>query len=355
MLAARRLLLVAAAVPAMPAAAHADTWVSAEAPAAIPVSDAQSGVFKPGVMPAFGLYLGNGRLAVGGRVRVGVLRNGPAPGDNLGDPGLGGLGTAGAALRVMLHGAWIEGVAGGGVTGHDVVPALEGGVGWSFSRGGFDIGPSARYVHVVADRGMGNFGSADLMLVGVDVTFGKARPQRAARIAPVIAVAPPAPPPPPAPEPAPVFELDHDRTLDVEPSCAEDPEGCPLETTAIEVHDDRIVLDERVLFDSGRAHVHSKGRDVIAEIGRLWRAHPDWSRLTVEGHTDVRGSDELNQELSQRRAERVRDVFVKLGFDIATLDAIGYGKSRPRDPGLTPEAHQHNRRVEFVIERRGVQ
>jgi outer membrane protein OmpA-like peptidoglycan-associated protein len=34
------------------------------------------------------------------------------------------------------------------------------------------------------------------------------------------------------------------------------------------------------------------------------------------------------------------------------MDAIGYGRTRPRDAGTTEEAHQHNRRVEFVIERR---
>jgi OOP family OmpA-OmpF porin len=321
------------------ASARADTWLVAEAPAVIPVSDVQASVFRPGVMPALGAYVERGVLAFGARLRVGILRNGPAPGDHLNDPGVGGLATGGLALRATLHGWWVEGVGGGGITGHDVVPALELGVGWDFSRGSFDIGPSARYVRVIGNSSMDQFGSADLALLGVDVRFGKARPARVAPVEPV-------PPPVEAVTPA---EPDGDRLVDQDESCEGDPDGCPIGD--IVVHDDRIVLDERVLFDTDRARVRSRGRKIIGEIASLWREHPEWHRITIEGHADIRGNDEYNQDLSQRRANAVLDVLVKLGFTTDRVTAIGYGRSRPRDPGVTADAHSHNRRVEFVIER----
>ncbi len=325
------------------AVAHADTWLVAEAPAAIPVSDAQAGVFRPGLMPAFGVYSEHGVIAVGARVRAGILRNGPAPGDHFADPGTGGLVTGGFALRTTLHGWWVEGVVGAGMTGHDSVPVYEAGAGWDFSRGALDFGPSVRLVHVVGNTSMDTFGSADLVLVGVDVQLGKSHPRRA--VAPIL----PPPPPPPVEAVTPA-DPDDDRVLDADESCAGDPDGCPIGADIV-VHDDRIVLDERVLFDTDHARVKTRGRELIAEIAALWHDHPEWVHLTIEGHADIRGTDEYNQDLSQRRAEHVRDVLVKLGFMADQMTPVGYGRSRPRDPGETPDAHQHNRRVEFVIQR----
>src|ERR1051325_10067301 len=118
-------LVAAAALAAGPARLRADGWVVAEAPAAIAISEPQSGMFRAGVMPAIGAYSDNGIVALGLRMRAGVLRHGSAPGGHLGDPGLGGLGTAGIALRIAAHGLWLEGVAGGGLTGRD--PLASGG------------------------------------------------------------------------------------------------------------------------------------------------------------------------------------------------------------------------------------
>lgn len=330
-------LLVLVPTPAM-----ADGWFVVEAPAAIAVSDVQDSVFRPGVMPALGVYADNGRLALGLRVRAGVLRNGPAPGNGLDDPGVGGLATGGLAFRFLFGHAWTEVVVGGGITGHDVVPAVEAGVGWGLEVGKLTIGPSLRYIRVYSRDTMSAFGTADLAVVGVDVRFGK---RHRARLVP---------PPPPVAIVAPVAiapaERDDDEIVEREQSCVQALEGCPL-GDAIIVHNDRIVLDERVLFDFDRARVRSRGREMIARILKLWWLHPDWKRITVEGHTDIRGTDAYNQDLSQRRADHVRDVFRKLGTQDDKIDAVGFGRSRPVDTGETEDAHTHNRRVEIVIER----
>jgi outer membrane protein OmpA-like peptidoglycan-associated protein len=324
--------------------AIADGWVVAEAPAALAVSDAQEGIFRPGLMPAFGVYADTGSLALGLRVRAGVLRNGPAPAAGLEDPSYGGLTTAGLAARIMMGGGWAELVGGGGITGKDFVPTVEAGVGWAMTVGKVDIGPSLRYVRVISRDRMDAFGTAELALVGIDVRFGKDHPRP--RLAP----------PPPARREVAAVETpatnDGDVAVDHDSSCADTLDGCRI-SEEIVVVDDRIILDERVLFDLDRARVRTRGRAVVAEIVKLWHAHPEWKSIIVEGHADVRGTDAYNLDLSQRRADRVRDVMVTFGSDASRITATGFGRSRVRDTGVTEAAHQRNRRVEFVIERGG--
>ena len=328
----------------IPAVAAADTWLVAETPAALSISDAQARIFRPGVMPAVGAYVDNGWFALGVRLRAGVLRDGAAPGDNVRDPGLGGLTTTSVAARVLGFGGWVEGAIGGGLTGDDLVPAAEVGIGWAFDVGDVELGPSVRYAHVASANEMTTLGSASLVLVGVDFRFGRDRPTRPSRRWQRVE------PPIVAPEPHVAIERDHDPIVEREPSCAELADGCTFAT--IHVIDDRIVLDERVLFDLDRARVKTAGRALVRAIADLWRGHPEWQSITIEGHADARGSDAYNLELSTLRAMRVRDVLVEAGADPAHVEATGFGRSRPRDSGTSRAAHQRNRRVEFVIHRR---
>ena len=324
--------------------AHADGWLVVEAPISIATSDAQAGAFRPGVMPAVGAYIEN-RFAIGVRLRGGILRDGPSPGANLADPGGGGLTTASLAVRFGGR-LWAEFAAGGGITGDDLVPAVEAGVGWSMAIGKLDIGPSARYVRVVSNDSMHAFGSADLALFGVDVRFGR---QRKARVAAPVTVE--------RVEAVAAVEVhrDHDRVVEQEAGCTVDAQGCPATPVElaedIVIQDDRIVLEERVLFAFARARVRSGGREVLARLVEVWRDHPEWMRITIEGHADVRGTDEYNQWLSEERARRVRAVMVKLGVAEDTITVVGYGRTRPRDAASSEGAHARNRRVEFVIDR----
>ncbi len=326
----------------------ADVWMVAEAPIAVAVSDAQQGLFRPGVMPAVGAYVDNSWLAFGARLRAGLLRNGPAPGRNFEDPATGGLFTATLAMRAHRRGAWAELAGGGGITGSDLVPTVEVGAGWNFDVGRFTVGPGVRYVLVVARDPMSTLGSASLVLLGVDMQWGKDR-GRVRSFVPPIELTVHAPAAAAPPEVVPV-EDDHDRIVDREPTCSETEEGCAI-SEHLTIKNDRIVLDDRVLFDTGAARVRSTGRELIREIATAWRAHPEWLRLTIEGHADVRGSDAFNQGLSEHRAERVRDQLVLQGFGADRIDVVGYGRSRPRDSGTDAKSLHRNRRVEFVIDR----
>lgn len=329
------------ALLAIPGAALADGFLSVEAPAALPISSMQEGAFKAGVMPAVGLYADNGWLAGGLRLRAGILRNGPAPGAGISDPGTGGLMTLSLAMRVHHKGLWAELAGGGGITGGDAVPAVEVGVGFDFAVGDFAIGPAVRFVDVIERDQMSTLGSASLALVGVDVQWGGHKAAKPRRIAAVAIQEHPA---------VVETERDWDRVIDRDVSCAEKLDGCPI-SKHLNIVNDRIVLDERVLFDVDQARVKDEGRELIAEVAAAWLAHPEWKRITVEGHCDERGSDSYNQLLSERRALHARELLILAGFQEERIDAIGYGRTRPRDAGKTEAAMQRNRRVEFVIDR----
>jgi OmpA-OmpF porin, OOP family len=71
--------------------------------------------------------------------------------------------------------------------------------------------------------------------------------------------------------------------------------------------------------------------------------------IKIEGHTDSRGSDEYNLNLSQGRSQAVVDYLVSQGIDRNRLGAQGYGESKPIDTNDTDEGRANNRRVEFTI------
>jgi outer membrane protein OmpA-like peptidoglycan-associated protein len=87
----------------------------------------------------------------------------------------------------------------------------------------------------------------------------------------------------------------------------------------------------------------------LDQIAQALREHPEVHRLRIEGHTDYLGSDDYNQALSERRASAVARYLASKSIDAARLETVGFGRTRPRDPGKTAAARAHNRRVEFVI------
>lgn len=118
---------------------------------------------------------------------------------------------------------------------------------------------------------------------------------------------------------------------------------------------DRIVLQASVLFELDSADIQESGRRVLGALVQVWSQHPDWAEITVEGHADLRGLAAANQRLSERRAQRVREVLIELGVAPDRLRAVGYGDSRPMTRGTSEADHARNRRVELVITRRQVE
>jgi outer membrane protein OmpA-like peptidoglycan-associated protein len=77
-----------------------------------------------------------------------------------------------------------------------------------------------------------------------------------------------------------------------------------------------------------------------------------FSKIVIEGHTDSVGSEKYNLDLSQRRANSIRNYMIdKYGYKPAELEAIGYGPRRPIADNGNFQGRALNRRVEFKLEK----
>jgi outer membrane protein OmpA-like peptidoglycan-associated protein len=109
-----------------------------------------------------------------------------------------------------------------------------------------------------------------------------------------------------------------------------------------------IVNMSDVLFDTGSYTLKPGAREKLAKISGIVLAHPGLT-LQIEGHTDSVGSDDFNQQLSERRADSVRDFLAEQGVPASSITAHGFGKMQPVASNDTPEGRQRNRRVELVV------
>jgi outer membrane protein OmpA-like peptidoglycan-associated protein len=109
-----------------------------------------------------------------------------------------------------------------------------------------------------------------------------------------------------------------------------------------------IVNMSDVLFDTGSYTLKPGAREKLAKISGIVLAHPGLS-LQIEGHTDSVGGDDFNQQLSERRADSVRDFLAEQGVPGSSITARGFGKMQPVASNDTAEGRQRNRRVELVV------
>ncbi|MBI4517660.1 MAG: OmpA family protein [Deltaproteobacteria bacterium] len=109
-----------------------------------------------------------------------------------------------------------------------------------------------------------------------------------------------------------------------------------------------IELSSDVLFESGKAYLQPGARDKLARFAGVLNRYPE-SRVAVVGHTDNRGSDELNYSLSKQRADAVASVFSASGVSPSRMTTLGEGKSRPVATNETPEGRAQNRRVDVHV------
>jgi outer membrane protein OmpA-like peptidoglycan-associated protein len=109
-----------------------------------------------------------------------------------------------------------------------------------------------------------------------------------------------------------------------------------------------IVNMSDVLFDTGSYTLKPGAREKLAKISGILLAHPGLT-LEIEGHTDSVGADAFNQQLSERRADAVRDFLAEQGVPASSIAARGFGKTQPVASNDTPEGRQRNRRVELVV------
>jgi OOP family OmpA-OmpF porin len=141
------------------------------------------------------------------------------------------------------------------------------------------------------------------------------------------------------------LDTDGDGVVDSKDACptvyAQTADGCPPPPEP-----KKLVL-EGVNFDNDKSTLRP---DAIGILERAAIALKEWGEVKVEiaGHTDAVASDEYNQDLSERRANAVRDFLISKGIAADRLTAKGYGESRPIADNNTEEGRAMNRRVEMI-------
>ncbi|RKT42833.1 OmpA family protein [Thiocapsa rosea] len=102
-----------------------------------------------------------------------------------------------------------------------------------------------------------------------------------------------------------------------------------------------------IQFDVNKADIKPESAGIIDQVVQLMRDHQDL-RFSVEGHTDSDGDGELNQRLSQQRAESVVRALIEKGIGPDRLTSKGWGASKPVADNTTENGKAENRRVEFI-------
>jgi len=133
----------------------------------------------------------------------------------------------------------------------------------------------------------------------------------------------------------------------LDPGRPED-EGCPR-AVRVDRETGTIYILQRVEFATNRDRILDRSFPVLEEVRAVLAANPEIIRVRIEGHTDDRGRDDRNLDLSRRRADSVLRWLVEHGIDGNRLEGWGCGELHAAETNATPDGRQANRRVEFHI------
>lgn len=121
-------------------------------------------------------------------------------------------------------------------------------------------------------------------------------------------------------------------------------------TSVERVDEDTLLVhfDSDVLFGVDSASLDSDGRATLEDVSSVINQYPK-TAVIVQGHTDSTGSEEHNQELSDRRASSVRGYLVSRGVDDDRVAAVGMGEGYPVASNDSESGRQQNRRVDILL------
>jgi outer membrane protein OmpA-like peptidoglycan-associated protein len=154
-------------------------------------------------------------------------------------------------------------------------------------------------------------------------------------------------------------DADHDGIPDTKDACPLEPgppnpdpkkNGCPQ---FIKVEGSVVRILQQVHFATGSTTILPDSFPMLGEIASLLKANTAIHRMSIEGHTDDRGADDMNMKLSQGRAASVMAWLVQHGIEEGRLESHGYGKTKPIADNATDAGRLTNRRVEFKILQEG--
>jgi OOP family OmpA-OmpF porin len=153
---------------------------------------------------------------------------------------------------------------------------------------------------------------------------------------------------------------DKDRIPDKDDKCPNEPEtyngfededGCP-DRGRVVVTDTSIEILDVIYFEYDKAIIKSVSYPILDAVAATLQGNPSIQLIEIQGHTDERGDDAYNLDLSDRRAKAVQKYLTDKGVDEKRLTAQGYGETQPLDRRHNEAAWAKNRRVAFLILKR---
>lgn len=152
---------------------------------------------------------------------------------------------------------------------------------------------------------------------------------------------------------------DQDLVLDVDDLCQlepedidgfEDADGCPEEGEGlVSLNCESIDIRQNVYFETNSDVIQARSFPLLDQIAAVLERATYIRLARVDGHTDSRGSDAYNLDLSERRAASVYTYLLQAGISPERLSSSGFGETVPIASNDTRDGRQANRRVEFLI------
>lgn len=150
----------------------------------------------------------------------------------------------------------------------------------------------------------------------------------------------------------PDLDNDSDTVVDIDDECPNEAgdvsnKGCPKKYDGVEITDTHIRINQKIHFATARAKIKRTSYWILDQVVTVLNDYPNIT-LSIEGHTDSRGGDRYNLNLSRKRAAAVRTYLVEKGISSSRLTSQGFGEAKPIGSNKTREGRAANRRVEFV-------
>jgi len=208
--------------------------------------------------------------------------------------------------------------------------------------GGFKLRFEGRYNHDFYNQLSGRGFNDYRALAGIEIPLGHRQPQiryveQPVRVVEVVKEVQ-----------RPWIDSDGDGVDDAHDKCPNTPHGLKVDSDGCVIAGQQIELTG-VTFEFNKDRLTANAQTILDTITPGFLGQPTL-KVEIAGHTDSVGGLAVNQKLSQRRADAVREYLVGKGARPEQLSAVGYGKTRPLiNPERTADDRERNRRVEFRV------
>jgi peptidoglycan-associated lipoprotein len=108
------------------------------------------------------------------------------------------------------------------------------------------------------------------------------------------------------------------------------------------------LMSEDVYFDFDRSELTEEAKTLLTQVGEVLNQEPRFT-ITVEGHTDARGTEDYNLTLGSARSTKVKEFLSAYGIAAERMETISYGEEKPKQAGESEDAFAKNRRANFRV------